>query len=262
MLARDPELETRIASIAASCGIDPAEDVRRVVVGMGTEPQNVVLVAEGDLAEETLAACVGESMHEVGGSLTTSEFRGKRLYHASTTGGASDVWFAQGSDSTLVVSASRPFLEQALGDGDKVRGREAIADLIDRAGPDHDVWMAGVMKPEVGQGLVKTTGGEVESPPESIFGHADVGDGLEAELGVVMATGADADKVVSMAQPQLGALALVAQEHGLGRLVKAISVQAEGETVYMRASLGPEELRSALSPIDSTPADDDNPASQ
>jgi hypothetical protein len=259
MLARDPGLQSRLESIAHECALDVRTDLARVIVAIGTEPDQVVLVAEGRFDEAHLAACVGKSMHAVGGELTTARARGRTLYHARSTDASGDVWFALGSADTAVVSASRAWLDRALDDSKNIRDNEAIAGLIDRAGPGAALWAAGRVDPVVGKGLVDTTGGAVKSPPRAAFGHAELEDGLHAELGVQMATAADATAAVSFARPQLDTLSLLAQKHRLGRLVRHLRIDASGSTVTLRLEVGADELGSVLSPIDTGAATDENP---
>lgn len=259
MLARDPGLRERVRAITTDCKLDLRTDLTQVVVGMGKSQNDVVLVAEGHFSESHLVACVGESLHSVGGRVVTQQIDGRAAYHAEGNGKANDVWFALGSPKTLVVTTTRDWLSRALSGGKKVVDDAAMTALVNRAGPGATLWMAGTVQPNVGQGLVQTTGGKVKKPPRAVFGHLDLSGPVDAELGVVMASTADAKAAVSFAKPQLDTLALVAQKFRLGRIVEKISVARKRDTVILRLRLTKAEVASAISPIDTRGPADENP---
>lgn len=263
LLLRDSALAGRVAELAESCELAPAEDVEHVLIGLlpgeGEAPAESVLVAHGRFAETTLVTCLGRMLGGGGGALTSRTVGGRTLYRASEQG-AEGVWLGFGSGRTAVVASSEAALLAALGDGAKLSSRAEMVRLIGRAGVDGAaVWAAGLVDPQVGAGLVASTGGEVGAP-RTIFGHLGLAEGLELFLGAELPSADDANKLVSLAKVQLEAAALVAQRHGLGRLVRRLETSADGETVSLSLSLSDPELAQLLSAIDMGPASIENPA--
>jgi hypothetical protein len=250
MFARDPELEKDLRGIIDECELDPAKHVRRVLLGMGKSTDDVVLVATGTFSEARLAACVGKHAAGEGGQLRTRSIAGRTAYHVEGEPKRAPVYFAFGAEGTVLVSSSLSWLEAALTPGDSVADDPELGRLIELARPEAGMWAAGFVPAEVGQGLLAVAGGEVGAPPRAIFGHVDLGEGLDAELGAEMASEDDAKSLVSFVKPQLAALSLVAQRFGLGRLVQKIEVDAAAKVVYLRVSLSADEVRDLLARID------------
>lgn len=266
MLTTDPGLRGELEKLFAGCGFDPVRDVRSVLLAMDTPDkapagsERVLMVASGQLSEPKLAACVSRHMSQMGGSLVQKAVGGRVHYHADAPQGRQDVWFAFGSPQTAVVATSAEFLAEALGTGARLASDGPMAQLIHRARvPDAAVWAAGRVSPEVGKGLARATGGQLE-PPTAMFGHLAAETGLDVELGVELTDPKQAKEALSLAKNELRLLAQVAQKWRLGRAVAKIAPEAVGQTLYFRAVLTDEELRQALAPIDTDAGPNQNPA--
>jgi hypothetical protein len=249
MLARDPALAGRIDDLVTRCRHDPGRDLDGFVVALGDGPSDVALVARGRFTETAIADCVRASMEAAGGTLTASQGAERAIYTARDAGGTA-VWFAFGGPDTLVVAAGEEWLQAALGSGPKLRDDRALMGLVERAGTGSALWAAGRVQPEVGAGIVRVTSGKVANPPTAMFGHLDVTDGFAADLGVIMASAADAAEVVAFARPQLELLTVMAQEQGFGPVVGKIQVDADGATVHVRLALDAGEVAELSRQID------------
>lgn len=257
MLASDPGLSTELDKLFSGCGINPARDVRSVLVAMdtagGATSNRALLVASGTLSENQIASCVGRRMSALGGKLVQQPLNGRTEYHADAPPGRTDVWFAFGSKDVVVVSSSEDFLTEALGKGARLSDVPELAALVDRARTEGAaLWAAGKVAPEVGKGLQSATGGSV-GPPAAMFGHVTLTAGLEAQLGVVVSSPDEANKAVLLAKQQLAIVSQLAQKWDLGRLVAKIRVSAKDDTLLLDLALDEQDLRAALAPIDSAP---------
>lgn len=256
MFLGDPGLKKEIDKLFAGCGFRPESDVRTVLIGMDIDgaavagAERTLLVASGRLAEGKIATCVGRHMGQIGGALIETQVAGRTHYQADAPTGRQDVWFAFGSQDTVVVSSTAELLTEALGETPRLAADERMAALIDRARrPGVALWAAGKLPPEVAKGLASASGGAVK-PPSSIFGDLAVDKGLTAEVGVELASPEEASSAVSLAKRQLGFLAQVAQKWRLGQLVARIEVSAAGPTLLLRLALSDAELSQVLAPID------------
>lgn len=257
MFARDPELRTRIDTYMRECKFDPAVDLESVVIGMGDLPTppttagRVVMAATGNFDEAQLASCVSRALQADGGSLSTKQVLGRTFYRADNPTTERVVWFTFGTSRTVLVSSSEAWLTMAIDDGMRVRDNDRLAAEIERANREGaGLWMAGELAGRTGQGIVTLTRGAVSKPPASAYGFIDLSEGIRGELAVVMASSDDVKGAISYIKPQLEVLAMMAQGRALGRLVSKVGVDSEASTVYLRVSLTEEELKQALSRID------------
>lgn len=256
MFLGDPGLRKAIDELFAGCGFRPERDIRTVLVGMDVDgaaaagSERTLLVASGRIAEGKIASCVSQHMTAMGGTLVESSVGGRTHYHADAPTGRQDVWFAFGSEDTVVVSSTAELLAEALGKTPRLADDRTLATLIDRARkPGAALWAAGKLPPEVGKGLASASGGTL-SAPTAIFGDLSVEKGLSAEIGIEMASPEEARSAVSLAKRQLELLAQVAQKWHLGLLVARIRASAAERTLLLQITLGNNELAEVLAPID------------
>jgi len=267
MLTSDPGLKADLDSLFQACNFDPVRDLGTVLVAMdnaatpaATAADRTLLVASGQLSEGNLAACVGRHLSRAGGQLVQKSADGRVHYHADSPPGRLDVWFAFGAPKTLLVSSSPEFLSEALADGPRLAADGEMAELVHRARvPGAALWAAGRVPADIGKGLAAATGGKVGAP-RAMFGHIAAETGLTAQLGVELASPAEANTAASLTKEQLKALTQIAQRWRLGRAVAKIALEAVGQTLFLRLALSDEELRQALAPIDSDAGPDQNPA--
>lgn len=263
LLAGDAELAADLDALLTACRLEVVRDVRRIWLGMERDGGGqAIMVVEGQLTEGQLQACVGKAQAASGGRLTSARVAGRTHYQVDQDGARPDVWFTVVGDGVVAVATSAALLAAAAGDGPKLAGAGELGPLIERAGAGHAVWFAGSVPPEVGAGLGKVAGGGLGAP-RAMFGHLDLDGPLDAELGVVLASAGQASEAAGAMQGFLQTAALVAQEHGLGRLVHRVVVAATGDTVFLRLSLDEAEVRELVgTAIDRGGPGDQNAAPQ
>jgi hypothetical protein len=257
MFLGDPGLRKEIDQLFAGCGFRLESDLTTVLVGMDIDGaaaagrERTILVATGRLAEGKIATCVGRHMGQLGGgALVETQVAGRTHYQADAPTGRQDIWFAFGSEDTVVVSSTPELLTEALGKTPRLADDQAMAALIARARTQGaSLWAAGKLPPEVGKGLAKASGGNL-TPPTAIYGNLSLEKGLKGEIGVELASPEEAKSAVSLAKRQLGVIAQVAQKWRLGPLVARIEVAAVERTLLVRLGLTDAELSQVLGPID------------
>lgn len=256
MFLGDPGLKKSIDQLFAGCGFRPQKDIRTVLVGMDVDGaaaaggERTLLVATGHISEGAIASCVSKHMGQMGGALVETSVGGRTHYQADAPTGRQDVWFAFGSQDTVVVSSTAELLVEALGKTPRLADDKALAALIERARrPGAALWAAGKLPPEVGKGLANASGGQLAAP-SAIFGNLSLEKGLSAEIGLQMTSPEQAKTAVSLAKRQLGLLAQIAQKWHLGQLVARIQPSAVERTLLLQITLGDAELAQVLAPID------------
>ncbi|HTM23087.1 MAG TPA: hypothetical protein VL172_21350 [Kofleriaceae bacterium] len=263
MFERDPELRRRLDRLTAACQIDPARDLRTLTIGMGAEPEQVVLVAAGNFEEAALSTCLNRYMAESGGSLTTVTV-GDRVFYL-THGTDGDVYLTMGGAGTLALSPSRAWLEEAVGGGPKASTHPVLADAIGRIRDGRTLWAAGMVPEKVGKGMIDATHGQIEERPRVFFGDLRLDDGVQARLGAIMASPEDAKTLETKAVFELALGSLVAQEWGLGPLIARTRAHADGQILEIELGLTPVEVNEVLTAlgtaaVDTGPAPDKNAA--
>jgi hypothetical protein len=260
MIDREPALGERVAALADGCGLDWTK-LKSVHLAITDDAPQPMLIATGPIAEADLAKCVQSTVGAGGGSLSLQEVEGRTLYQVID--GKRTVWFAFGSQDTVVLSASRELVVAGLGTGKKVMGTPEMKALVERADTRAPLWAAGRVDPALGQRVLRLTSGKVTTPPVAFLGKLDPKDGLAVELAAVMASEDDAKALESQLIPTLQLISLAAQVRGLGPLAAKIAGSRDGDTVRFGVSLTEAEVNEVLSKVDSRPppAEDAGPAS-
>ncbi len=256
MFARDPGLKDRLTLLTGNCEVDLKRDVRSLVLGLGqgAESGQALMVATGKFAEASIAACIRQSLETDGDTLVVSKKHGRIIYHAKRDSELENsVWFAFGDARTLLVATSDAWLSRALDTEErKIASSPELMGWIQRARKTkkRGIWAAGKVVAETGQDMVNASGGAVGAPPIALFGHLDVSKGWDMELAAVMGSQEDANALAALAKDQLSVGALLVQRYGVGPFLSKVVVDADGDTVYLRMSLGESELKDALARID------------
>lgn len=258
LLERDADLAARVARLADGCGLDWRTQVSSIHLALTADAPQPLLVATGKLSEAELARCVQATVGVGGGKVTAKQVEGRTLYQVDDAGRS--VTFAFGKADTVVVSASRELVVQALGTGKKALDDAALKGLIDRADTGAPLWAVGKVDPALGQRLIALTSGQVQAAPTAFLATLDPSGGLTASLGAVMAGESDAKALESHVNPTLGLIALAAGARGLGPLAAKIVASRDGAIVKFGVALGDAEVKDLLSKIDSrVPAQQDAP---
>ena len=253
LLLKDAELATRWQRLHDTCKLD-LHKIKNVVLAIGpktgTEPGTgpVLMVATGQLVETELAACVRAMVGQGGGTLTAKSVDGRTLYQAKD--GNRTMFFAFGRPDTVVLSASEPYVIEALGKGKKAADSSELASLVARVDQKAPLWAAGRVDERVRSGLVKVTNGQLSAGPAAMTFALDPTDGAKVDLGAVMASAADAKTLESFAKTQLGLLAMAAQVKSLGTIVDKVVITTDGDVVRFKASLDMADVNQLISVLD------------
>jgi len=253
MLARDPDLGTRIERLAAGCGIDwgALESIHLAIPDPSLAPQPM-LVATGPIAPEAdLAKCVQSTVGGGGGTLSAKPADGRTVYEV--TEGDRTVYFAFGRKDTVVLSASRELVVAGLGEGKKALDDPELAKLVERVDTKAPLWAVGKVDPKLGERLLRLTRGKVTRPPRAFLAKLDPTDGLVVELGAVMTSDDDARALELQLNPTLGLISMAAQARGLGPVAAKITGSRDNDVVRFGVALTEAEVNEVLSKVDSRP---------
>ncbi len=271
MFARDATLKSELGAVLSACKIDIRKDLFGATVALIPHAglTESLLVARGRFSESALTACLGRFLGESGGRLESSDFEGRTIYHQVRPGAPDGVWLSFGSKDTLLVASARHALERALGDGPKLaKAKTGLARFAVRARTDATIWAMAEVDPEVGQGLVAATGGQVEAA-QSIVASLDMENGaMGFVLEVEMRNSDDAKVLISQAAIQVQGLALVIQIDAIGPLLKKVTLDTDGPWATLGWKLSEEEVAEIMSAnmlglsstIDNNGANEQNPA--
>ncbi len=249
MFARDTTLKEDLTAVFDLCKFDLATDLSAATIAIVPQTQgeleDSLLVAKGKFKEPVIRDCVGRYLKESGRSLEKSEVAGRSIYHEKAEDDLG-LWFAFGSESTLLISSGRPLLMLALGDGPKVsQQKDGLARLLPKAKTTAGIWAMAKIAGDVAAGMKQATGGKV-NPAKSVVGYVDFGEGVSTALELEMDTEADATALISMISEQLTAASMILQIDSLGRLIKKIEVSATSNWVRMDWALTEQELTDLL----------------
>lgn len=255
LFEREPVLDERMTRLSQDCKLDVRRDVTKVVIGMGSGPGQVVLIATGRFDEAELTACLNRSLSSDGGSFAARPAEGGRTFYKAD-GGQGAVWLGFGRGS-LAVSISDQWLAESFADGPKVGDSAQLKGVLAQVDQGAAIWGAALVPERIGAGVQGATGGAVKQGPSAIHGTLSLQDGISARLVATMASPEDANSLATKAIFELTLSAMVAQRVGLGRIVSKVKADAEGAQVRIRLDLTISELNqvfTAKSGVDSQPA--------
>lgn len=265
LLQRDPVLSARWQNLRDDCKVNLGKQIKRVMLAIGPHPGPapgtgpVLMVVVGSIPEADFKDCVGKLVGNGGGTVTGKAVFGRTLYLAKD--GNRTMYFAYGKPDTIVLGSDEAFTTEALGMGKKARDNPDLTKWLKLVNQNSSIWAVGRTDPRVRDGLVQLTNGKLSQGPAAFAAMADLSDGANLQLGVVMSTSEDAKNLESFVKGELALLTAAAQWKSLGSVVGKIAVTAENDVVRFRAPLTIEDLNQLLSALDggTTPAQDSAP---
>jgi hypothetical protein len=254
LLSRDADLAMRWQKLHESCKLDVSQ-LSKIILAIGphTGPQPgtgpVLMVATGKLAETDFATCVRGMVGQGSGSLLAKDAAGRTLYEAKD--GNRVMYFAFSRADTVVMGSNEAFVLEALAaSGKKVLDNPDMKRWIDLADQKAPLWAAGRVEERVRAGLVRVTNGQVSAGPVAMAVSGDLTSGVKLDVRLVMATPADAKALESFVKAQQGLLGYAAQAKGLGRVVDAIQINADGDVLRFHAEATTDDVNRLLSALD------------
>lgn len=262
LLLRDATLATNWQHLQETCKVDLTTQVKRLMFAtgptttaegqgaVGTGP--VLVVATGTLSEPDVASCVRGMVGKGGGSLTASTVSGRSLYKVQD--GNRTMFFAFGRPDTVILGSNEAWVLEALGTGKKALDNPALKALFAMTNQNMPLWAVGEVDERFGSGLVGATQGKLSAGPKSFVGAFDLTKGAKFDVGVVMASPADAKSLESFATNELKVVGMFAQMKSLGPVVSKLAVVSEASVVRFRAALTMDDVNQLLSVLDEKPA--------
>lgn len=265
VLRRDPVLSERWQHVKDGCKIDLGTQVKRVMLALGPHPGPepgtgpVLMVVVGSIPEADLRDCVAKLVGGGGGTVTGKTVFGGTLYLAKD--GNRTMYFGYGRPDTIVLGSTEAYVTEALGTGKKAPDNPDLARWLKLVNQNSSLWAVGRTDVRVRDGLVQLTEGRLRAGPAAFTAMAELSEGANLQLSVVMSTSEDAKGLESYVKNEMGLLTAAAQWKLLGSVVGKIAVTAEDDVVHFRAPLTIEDLNQLVSALDGgpTPAQDSAP---
>jgi hypothetical protein len=254
LLLHDAVLSERWSHVKDDCKIDLGKQVKRIMLAIGPKASDapgtgpVIMVVVGAIAEADLKDCVGKLVGVGGGTITGKPMAGRTLYVAKS--GTRTVYFAYGKPDTVVLGANEAYVTEALGTGKKATDNPDLTTWLKRVNQNAALWAVGRIDSRVRDGLVQIATGKLQGGPVALAATADLADGANLHLDVVMATQEDAKALESYAKGELALLTAAAQWKSLGSVVGKLVVTVENAIVSFRAPLTVDDLNLLLSALD------------
>lgn len=265
LLLHDAALAERWQRIRAECKIDVGKQIKRLMLALGPATDAVgtgpvLMVAVGALPEPDLKDCVTRLVGTGTGSVTGKSVLGRTLYVVRD--GNRTMYFAYTRADTIVLGASEAYVTEALGTGKKAPDNPDMTRWRALVNQNAPLWAVGRTDPRIRDGLVQLTEHKISAGPVAFAASADLADGAQLALHVVMSAPEQAKSLETYAKTELALLTAAAQMKSLGPVVGKIAVTSDASVVQFRAALSVEDLNQLLSMLDegSTPAQNRAPA--
>ena len=265
LLMRDRTLQDGWAKLREGCKLDFTKQVRRVMLALGPAGKDgkvgsgpVLMIATGTLPEAEFSQCVEKLVGKGAGSVTGVAKGGRTLYQVKD--GARTMYFAFGRADTVVLGSNDAYVLEALGPGKKALDHPELAAWLKLADQNAPIWAVGRMSDKLRAGLVDATNGKVKAGPLAVTASIDPSEGMNIEVGAIMATPDDAKQLESLLTTQKGLIAIAAQLKSLGPVVDRVKIVAERNVLRFRAPLSMDDVNHVLSVLDAPkPAQQDSP---
>jgi len=261
LLLRDAAVAERWARLRDDCKINVAQQVKRIMLAIGppspavgsgkpgTGP--VLMIVVGSIPEDTFKDCVVKVVGSGAGAVTGKPVYDRTLYLAKD--GNRTTYFAYGRPDTIVLGSNEAYVIEALGTGKKAPDNPDLTRWLALVNQNAPLWAVGRVDARLRDGLVQLGDGKLKSGPVAFAGTVDLTDGVNLQLGVVMATPEDAGTLESYAKGELALVTAAAQWKSLGAVVGKLTVAADKEIVYFRAPLATADVNQLLSVLDGDP---------
>jgi hypothetical protein len=266
LLAREQSLAARWQDLRTYCTIEIGQ-VNRLMIALGPPPPGgkhgtgpMILIATGKISEPELVKCVRELVGKGGGALVVKNVEGRSIYQVQETNRT--MFLAFGRPDTVILGNNEAYVNEAVGNGKKALQQPDLAGwlkIVDQRAP---VWVVGRVSQRLKTGLVRGSNGQLKSGAIAYIGSLDLTSGVKGELRALMESAQDAKQLESLLNLNLTSLTWAAQLKSLGKVVKKLSVAADGSTVRFTVPLTMDDVNQLLLALDGggPPAQDSPPA--
>lgn len=237
LMAAKPEAQAKLAEI----GLDPLKDLDTVLLA-GTpkgddfdDMASMVIIVEGRIPKDKLATIPGSKATKYGGTTIWTKddndvaMVGDKLFFTKAGKMKAAIDLAQGKGKGKGANAA--VSKKAV----KLRAAVAATDTA------ADVWMT-MLLPESAKEQMKAQGMIADIVSFGANFNADIGVGLR----VVTDSDATAGKMVGMIQQAMGMAAQQAQQFGLGKVAKSLTVGQDKAMVKMGLTLTEADLQTIM----------------
>lgn len=237
MLEAQLSQENEYQSFKDTCGFDPIQKVKSVIIGGTMEGDDGVVVVKGfDKSEakdcaEKVAKKEGEDLKiEVDGKVMKVDNKGEVM------------WLGWLDDSTMLTGAGaegddgKAWVESRLSGKGGLDGNEDMMGLLGQVDSGGTVWF--IAKPK------DTSKMAMMGPsPEAMFGTVLLGTGLKADMGMRYSSADDAKKFVEQTQQMMGAMS---QDPTSKMIADKTKMEAKGNDAIVKLDLNEDELNKVI----------------
>jgi hypothetical protein len=242
-LAADPAQKEALLQLLEQCKIDPGKDLDTALIGMGEGREQVAMLVRGKLDESTVVACTRKALAGRGGSIEVRTIHGHPVWAARDPQAGTTTWFTIETGRGALLATSDDWMARALDpNAAKLPSRPELNALVNRVDPAGPLWMAALMRPEVGQRMIDLTNGAVKAPATSFTLEARFDAGVDLLWRVDMQSEADAVVLVEFARSQQPWLTMAAIRYGLNKIVGKMAFAADGRVVKIGIHLDDAEV--------------------
>lgn len=266
LLAREQSLAARWQDLRTYCKVE-INQVHHLMIALGPPPPGgkhgtgpMILIATGKISEPELVKCVREFVGKGGGTLVVKDVGGRPIYQVEESNRTMFVAF--GRTDTVILGNNEAYVSEAVGNGKKALEQPELAGWLKVADQRAPVWVVGRVSDRLKTGLVRASNGLLKNGALAYIGSLDLSSGVKGELLALMESPEDAKQLESLLNLNLTSLTWAAQLKSLGKVVKKLSVAAQGTNVRFTVPLAMDDVNQLLLALDGggPPAQDSRPA--
>jgi hypothetical protein len=222
-----------LREVQEKCGMDFVKDVDNIVVGVNVEQEGGVFAITGSFGQDKLLECLKTQEAD-----TTATKDGDFVTYKSGSKEAHLLW---PSGNTVVASDQS---EKSLDDfkksvGGGLKDNKEVMALVDSADKSAALWAAGKIPSEMAQGA-----GALGAVPSAFHVSVNIGDGIDAKIGLRFASDDEAKKASDQANTLLKQFKEGPQGAMFGAYMKDLSIGADGKDIIVKIKLSGEQMDS------------------
>jgi hypothetical protein len=239
-----------LRAVSGECGMELRRDFHSAVVATyyGERAPAMVAVIKGKFDEARIVDCATRMAQRMNSALATTEISGYQV-HSNPGAPEAGVVCVPGPN-LMIIASDQATMETTLAARTPRFGSERteLSAVLFELPQDRSIWGAGVVPADsdIAGYVQQATSGVLSRPGLTVYGHAEIQDGIQGEGGLVLASAQDASFLLEWANAQISMMRTLLLTQGLGSLLDGLSLATRGERLTVSLSLSAAQIHKIM----------------
>jgi hypothetical protein len=251
--AQDPEtaaIVDTLREVGGACGMQLSRDIHSAVMAFyyGEGAPASAVVVKGKFEEARIVDCATRMAQRMNSALSTVEISGYKVY--SSPGARDSGMACVPRPNLMIIASDHKTMETILAAESPRFGSERteLSAVLFELPQDRSLWGAGIIQPgsDVADYVKQATSGALSQSGGTVYGHAEIQDGIDGQGGLVLASAQDASFLLEWANNQIAMVRGLLLTQGLGSLLDGLSLATKGERLTVSLSLSAAQIHKLM----------------